>query len=185
MYSRSSIYLIIVVTFLASVLLSYQYISKYDRLKTSTNDNYEHAMIKIAIERHWGEADRILKDIKSGKNYFASGKEYYDEFLPPRLVALYYYVTGYEIYDSEMKIKRNNGKLPYLIIKTFLYYLALFYLCKKIFTIFPLKNCFFIILFLAFEPSIFQFHSSFWNEFLFFYLKFYCYLFYWTNLEIY
>ena len=168
MYSRSSIYLIIVVTFLASVLLSYQYISKYDRLKTSTNDNYEHAMIKTAIVHHWGEAGRILKDIKSGKNYFASGKEYYDEFLPPRLVALYYYVTGYEIYDSEMKIKRNNGKLPYLIIKTFLYYLALFYLCKKIFTIFPLKNCFFIILFLAFEPSIFQFHSSFWNESLFF-----------------
>ena len=168
MYSRSSIYLIIVVTFLASVLLSYQYISKYDRLKTSTNDNYEHAMIKIAIARHWGEADRILKDIKSGKNYFASGKEYYDEFLPPRLVALYYYVTGYEIYDSKNDFKRNNGKLPYLIIKTFLYYLALFYLCKKIFTIFPLKNCFFIILFLAFEPSIFQFHSSFWNESLFF-----------------
>jgi hypothetical protein len=125
-------------------------------------------MIKIAIGHHWGEADRILKDIKSGKNYFASGKEYYDEFLPPRFLALYYYITGYEIYDSEMKIKRNNGKLPYLIIKTLLYYLALLYFCKKIFSIFPLKNCFFIILFLAIEPSIFQYHSSFWNESLFF-----------------
>jgi hypothetical protein len=32
---------------------------------------------------------------------------------------------------------------------------------------FPLKNCFFFILFLAFEPSIFQYHSSFWNVSLF------------------
>ena len=67
-----------------------------------------------------------------------------------------------------MEVKINNGKLPYLIIKTFLYYLALFYLGKKLFIIFPPKNCFFIILFLALEPSIFQYHSSFWNESLFF-----------------
>ena len=168
MYSRSSIYLTIIIAFLASVLLSYHYILKYDRLKTLTNGNHEHAMIKIAVGIHWAEADRILKDIKSGKNYFASGKEHYDEFLPPRLLALYYYITSYEIYDSKMGSKINNGKLPYLIIKTLLYYLALFYLCKKIFTIFPLKNCFFIILFLSVEPSIFQYHSSFWNESLFF-----------------
>ena len=67
-----------------------------------------------------------------------------------------------------MVFQVNNGKLPYLIIKTFLYYLALFYFSKKILTILPIKNCFFIILFLALEPSIFQYHSSFWNESLFF-----------------
>ena len=86
MYSRSSIYLTIIIAFLASAILSYHYISKYDHLKTSTNGNREHAMIKIAISNHWVEAGRILKDIKSGKNYFASGKEYYDEFLPPKLL---------------------------------------------------------------------------------------------------
>ncbi len=168
MYSRSSIYLTIIIAFLASVLLSYHYILKYDRLKNSTDDYHEHAMIKIAVVNQWGEADKLLKDIKSGKSYFAAGGEYYDELLPSRLLALYYYITGYEIYDSKMNFKRNNGKLLYLIIKTSLYYLALLYFCKKIFSIFPLKNCFFIILFLAFEPSIFQYHSSFWNESLFF-----------------
>ena len=169
MYSRSSIYLTIIIAFLASVLLSYHYISKYDCLKTSTNNICEgSAMLKIAVTNQWVEADKILKDIKSGKSYFAAGKEYYDEFLPPRLLALYYYITGHEISDSKMNFKINNGKLPYLIIKTLLYYLALLYFCKKIFSIFPLKNCFFIILFLALEPSIFQYHSSFWNESLFF-----------------
>ena len=168
MYSRSSLYLTIIVAFLASAILSYHYISKYDRLKISTNDNRGHAMIKIAVGNHWVEADRLLKDIKSGKKYFASGGETYDEFLPQRLLALYYYITGYEIFDSNMGIKRNNGKLLYLIIKTSLYYLALFYFSKKILTILPIKNCFFIILFLALEPSIFQYHSSFLNESLFF-----------------
>ena len=167
MYSRFSIYLTIVIAFLVSVLLSYHYILKYDRSKDSANNNREHAMIKTAVSVPWTEADRILKDIKSGKNYFASGGEQISEFLPQKLLALYFYITGHEIYDSKMNLKINNGKLPYLIIKTSLYYLALLYFCKKIFSMFPLKNCFFIILFLAFEPSIFQYHSSFWNVSLF------------------
>ena len=84
MYSRSSIYLTIIIAFLASVLLSYHYISKYDHLKSSTNNNSGISMIKSAVAIHWVEAGRIIKDIKSGKNYFTSGKEHYDEFLPPR-----------------------------------------------------------------------------------------------------
>ena len=97
---------------MASAILSSHYILKYDRLKTSTDDYRGHAMIKIAIGNHWAEADRLLKDIKSGKGYFVSGTEYYDEFLPPRLLALYYYIAGHEIYDSKNNFKRNNGKLP-------------------------------------------------------------------------
>ena len=94
MYSKSSIYLTIIVAFLASAILSSHYILKYDRLKNSTNDYREHAMIKSAVANHWIGADWLLKDIKSGKNYFASGKEHYDEFLPSRLLVLYYYITG-------------------------------------------------------------------------------------------
>ena len=168
MYSRSSLYLTIIVAFLASAILSSHYILKYDRLRTSIDGYHEHPMIKISIGNNWHDAGEILKDIKSGKNYFTLGREHYDEFLPQKLLALYYYITGYEIYDSNMVVQVNNGKLPYLIIKTFLYYLALFYFSKKILTMLPIKNCFFIILFLALEPSIFQYHSSFWNESLFF-----------------
>ena len=130
MYSRSSIYITIIVSFLASVALSFHYISKYDHLEIVTHNNQQHAMIKSAVEVPWASASRILKDIKSGKNYFASGGEQISEFLPQRLLALYYYITGHEIYDSKMNLKRNNGKLPYLIIKTSLYYLALLYFCK-------------------------------------------------------
>ena len=124
-------------------------------------------MIKSAVQNHWKEADKILKDIKSGKNFFSSGGDY-DEILPQRFLAFYYYVIGDEIYDDEMNIKINNGKFLYLVIKTLFYYLTLIFFSKIIIKTFPLKNCFFIIFFLAFEPSIFQYHSSFWNEALFF-----------------
>tara|TARA_B100001123_G_scaffold313682_1_gene350903 strand:+ start:921 stop:2324 length:1404 start_codon:yes stop_codon:yes gene_type:complete len=167
MYSRSSIYLVIIFAFFSSILLSSHYVSKYDHLKVNADGSKSHRMLKLAISNSWSEADSILKDIKSGKKYFESGQKQYDEFLPQKLLVLYYYVAGYEISDSNMDFKTDNGKLTYLIIKTLLYYLSLYYLLKKILVIFPAKNCFFIILFLAFEPTIFQYHSSFWNESLF------------------
>ena len=108
MYSKSSIYLTIIVAFLASAILSSHYILKYDRLKTSADGERHHGMIKIAIGSHWHEAGKILKDIKSGKNYFTPGRERYDEFLPQKLLALYYYITGYEMYDSNMVFQVNN-----------------------------------------------------------------------------
>ncbi len=77
MYSRASINLIILFSFLSSILLSIHYVSKYDQLKFSTGLNrIEHPMIKIAITHHWAEADKILKDIKNGKSLFFSGGDY-------------------------------------------------------------------------------------------------------------
>jgi hypothetical protein len=49
-----------------------------------------------------------------------------------------------------------------------LYYLLIYLLYKKIIKIFPQKVTFFLILFLCLSPDIFQYHSSFWNESLFF-----------------
>ena len=57
MYSKSSIYLTIIVALLVSALLSCHYILKYDRLKSTTDGYREHAMIKIAVAQHWQDAD--------------------------------------------------------------------------------------------------------------------------------
>ena len=168
MYSRISINLIILFSFLISILLSAYYISKYDQQRFSKSLNrIEHPMIKIAIENHWADANTIIQNIKKGKNFFSS-YSHRDEFLPSKFLALYYYIIGEEIYDEKKNFKTDNGKLLYLIIKTSLYYLALIFFSYRIISIFPIKKCFFIILFLSFEPSIFQYHSSFWNESLFF-----------------
>ena len=72
------------------------------------------------------------------------------------------------IYDENGNFETNNGKFLYLVLKTLLFYSTLVYFAHKITKILPIKNCFFVILFVAIEPTIFQFHSSFWNESLFF-----------------
>ena len=88
---------------------------------------------------HWGEAAQILNDIKNKKNFFEYGKEY-DEFLPQRVLALYYYIIDEPIYDENRNFEINNGKFLYLILKTLLFYLALTYFAHKIIKILPIKN---------------------------------------------
>jgi len=167
-FSRLSINILIILSFLVSISLSFNYLSKYDRLiKTENSEKLIHPMLKSAVGIHWSEAAQILNDIKDKKNFFEYGKEY-DEFLPQRVLALYYYVIDEPIYDENGNFETNNGKFLYLILKTLLFYLALTYFAHKITKILPIKNCFFIVLFLGLEPTIFQYHSSFWNESLFF-----------------
>jgi hypothetical protein len=171
MYSRNTIFFIIIFSFIVSSLLSCYYVLKYDRIVTLSNGNETHSMIKIALNNPWAEADKILKDIKSGKNFFSSGDAQYDEFLPSKILALYYYLIKQDLYDYNGNIKTNNNKLGYILIKTFFYYLTLFYFSKKIIKILPLKNCFFVITFLSLMPDIMQYHHSFWNESLAFPLQ--------------
>ena len=67
-------------------------------------------MIKIAIENHWNDANRIIQNIKKGKNFFSS-YSHNDEFLPSKFLALYYYIIEEEIYDEKRNYKTDNGKL--------------------------------------------------------------------------
>jgi len=170
-YSRLSINIIIIFSFLLSISLSFHYLSKYDKLVVvkKTGALY-HPMLKSAVSNHWEEADEIIIDIKNKENFFTYGGDY-DEFLPQRILALYYLILDKPIFDENKNFDTNNGKLLYLILKTLLFYLALIYFAYKITKILPITNCFFIILFIAIEPTIFQFHSSFWNESLFFPLQ--------------
>jgi hypothetical protein len=170
-FSKLSINIVIILSFLLSISLSFYYLSKYDKLiEVENTKGLIHPMLKSAVGNHWDEADEIITDIKNKKNFFEYGKEY-DEFLPQRILALYYFIIDEPIYDENKNFKTDNGKFLYLILKTLLFYSALIYFAHKITKILPITNCFFIILFLAIEPTIFQFHSSFWNESLFFPLQ--------------
>ena len=98
---------------------------------------------------------------------------FFQKPLPQRLVAIYSLLSGHEIIDEwepNVKIKLG-GKLPFLIIQSLIYYLALVYLALKIIKIFPIENCFYIVFFLAFEHTISQYHSSFWTESFYFTLQ--------------
>jgi len=164
-YSKKNIILLILLSFLSSIFLSYNYLSKYD--KYSKYNQKKHPMIKIAIENHWMNAHEIVSDVKKGKSLIQSGLDFSDEYLPGKLLAIYYLATGDEIYEDDI-IKADNGKYLYLVIKTLFYYFAVYFFYKRLIKIFNLKQSFFSVIFLIFLPDLFQYHSSFWNESLFF-----------------
>jgi len=169
-FTLNKIFFLIFLGFISSIVLSNYYLVKYDKYR---DDGYSHVMLKDETLRIWHQAAKIVEDVKNGKNFFLSGEVTTTKPLPERLVAIYSLLFGHEIIDEwEPNIKiKLSGKLPFLIIQSLAYYLALVYLVLKISKIFPIENCFYIIFFLAFEHTIFQYHSSFWSESFYFTLQ--------------
>ena len=60
---------------------------------------------------------------------------------------------------------------PYLLIQCLIYYLSLFFLYSVISKKIDQKICLPIILFLSLEPTVFQYHGTFWSESVFFSLQ--------------
>ncbi len=169
-FTLNKIFFLIFLGFISSIVLSNYYLVKYDKY---VDDGNSHVMIKDETLRIWHQGAKIVEDVKSGKNFFLSGDIVYTKPLPERIVAIYSLLSGHEIIDEwkpNIKIKLG-GKLPFLIIQSLVYYLALVYLVLKISKIFPIENCFYIVFFLAFEHTIFQYHSSFWSESFYFTLQ--------------
>lgn len=170
MLINKRIYITILVAFLLSLITSSIFIKNFDRYEISTDEKENHAMIKGDIPDMWIDAQVIKNDLSSGKGYFESGKEIFRSYLPPRSFALYSYVFNYELFENwEKKIfSSDNKKIYFLFLQSIFYFFSLVILFKEIKKHYEIKTCFFIICFLAFEPTIFLFHSTFHTESLFF-----------------
>ena len=170
MLPNKKIYILLIFAFILSSITSLILVNKYDRYEVSTDSIENHAMIKGDIPDIWIDGQTIKNDLDNGKNYFDSGKEIFRSYLPPRLIVLYSYIFKYELFeDWENKIFNvDKSKVFYLIFQSLFYYICLLFFYKKIINHYPIKTCFFIILFLALEPTIFFYHSSFHTESIFF-----------------
>ena len=166
MYTKNKIYIIIFLGFISSIILSNYYVLKYDKF----NDSGNHILLKDETYYHWYHGAKIVEDVKNGKNFLLSGDIIFTKPLPQRIVALYSLLSGHEIMEEWKPIAKIKlgGKLPFLIIQSLIYYLVLVYLFLKIYKLFPIRNCFYVIFFLAFEHTINQYHSSFWTESIYF-----------------
>ena len=129
-------------------------------------------MIKDSIRGDWNKADKLNQLKKENFNYFFYKIGYDKPYLPPRTVALYYSLVKKDIKDQNNNIQASDGKYFLLILQTLFYYLCLFFLSKTLLNRSEDKNIiFFSILFLSLEPTILQWHSSFFTESIFFSLQ--------------
>ena len=149
MFTKNKIYIIIFLGFISSILLSNYYVLKYDKF----NHRGNHILIKDETYYHWYYGAKIVEDIKKGKNIFLSGAIITTKPLQQRIVALYSLISGHEIMEEWKPVAKIKigGKLPFLIIQSLIYYSVLVYLFLKIYKLFPIRNCFYVIFFLSFE----------------------------------
>ena len=160
---------VISISFILSVLLSMYYLHFYDDYHLN---GISHIMLKEETLAHWFKGAIIVEQIKNGTPIFIAGEEMFTKPLPQRIVAIYSYLLNFEIIENWDSLKVTKGnKLPFLFLQSILYYISVFIFYLQISKIFSKKITLIIIIFLCFEPTIFQYHSSFWTESFYFSLQ--------------
>ena len=170
--NNKATFFIIFVGLILSILFSINGLNKYDKNKTSIDGKSYHQMIKADTFRYLSHGDEIKDQLNAGVSFFKTGREHYTKYLPPRLIAAYYYFFDKDLFQNPSRKIINEGiHLYYIIIQCFLYYFSITILFLTLRNIFDKRICFFIFIFLSFEPTIFQYHGTFWSESIFFSLQ--------------
>ena len=162
------IYLLIILGFLYSCFVGFKYLEKYDVVDNKKLINPYFFAKEGGTPTFWHEAHNIKTNIKK-KGYLKSGYKYEFEYLPSKLIFLYYKIINEDIkvYDVSLKkevFKINNKKFGLIIFQNLIYYFSVLYLFLNVKKFFTNDLIFFIslILFICFEPTINQ-----WNRVLF------------------
>jgi hypothetical protein len=165
--------ILIFVSFCISLIISKYYLNNYDSFFLDKNgEEGAHKMIKYDTLRYLSHGAEIKEDLTNGENFFNTGREHFTKYLPPRIIAAYYYYFDKDLFNNFDEKKINVGiHFPYLIIQCLIYYLSLFFLYCVISKKTDKNICIPIVFFLALEPTIFQYHGTFWSESIFFSLQ--------------
>ena len=137
-----------------------------------SNENVIHQMIKNDAFRYFSHGYEIKEDLKNGKNYFETGRKHFTKYLYPRIIAAYYLFFDIELFDNKELNKINLGVHDiYLFLQSLIYFLAILFLYFQIKGRYSVNIIYFVVGFLCLEPTLFQYHASFWSETIFFSLQ--------------
>ena len=170
MYNSKKLYLVLLIGFLLSISVSFFTINKFDNYSNYYGAK-QHKIIKADPEKFYSKANAI-------KNKIDYDLEYREPFLPARTIAYFYKLIQKDLYDEFQKkdensvssydiVKNKNGKLLYFFFQSILFYSSLIYFLKKLSIKFDTKIVLLVGIFLAFEPTILFYHSTFWSESIF------------------
>ena len=156
---------VIFIGFFLSVILSINNLNKYDKNLVAEDGTSYHQMIKGDAYRYLSHGSSIKNQLKNDINFFETGRSHFTKYLPPRIAAAYYYFFNLNLFDELNKKKINLGiHFPYLLLQSIFYFFSVSVFYLSVSKIFNSRICFYLILFLSLEPTINQYHSSFWSE---------------------
>ena len=168
---KKKIFLILLIGFFLSISYSVYTVNNFDKTIPKKDKNL---MISGDIRLIWREADIFKNDyFDKNKKYFDSGLEYTRTYLPSKLLALYSQIFNFKFFeDLEQNRVNEGGKLYYLLFQSIIFYIALFYFYGKLKLFLNNDNLsFYVVSFLSLEPTILQWHSTFWTESIYFTLQ--------------
>lgn len=161
---------IFLVAFFCSIILStITYVKNDKEQLTKSNIQYNN-LIKGDAAYYFVKARYFQKNIEDNNMFYFSG-EYQGSFLYPILIGGFYNIFDENVFNTE-EIKDINPpnptiiKLYFLILQSLLYFVSVAFLISKFDKLNKnIKNI--LLLFLLFEPTIFQYHSLFMTESIF------------------
>ena len=164
-------YIIILIAILVSICWSNYNLKKFDNVKINFIDRYYNQFLYSDLNATWKTADKFRKNLKEGNTFLNSIPEYEKFLLPSIIVGYYYYLIDTDIYEKkdngQFVIKENNFKFGLLVLQILIYFFSLIFFSTELKKIVN-KNLYrIIIIFLALEPTLLQWHSSLWNESIF------------------
>ena len=169
MNTREIFFLFLVLTgFILSILNNFYQVEYFDYFRSSINGTKIHPMINSDIFLFWKEGALTAEDLINGKNYFLTGEEYRRPYLPSRIYAFFSILMSQDLLTNDGLVSLEFNKILILISQTIIFYFLIICLYFVLIKHLPKNVSKIIIIFLAFEPTLFMYHSSFLSESIFF-----------------
>ena len=166
---REIFFLFFVLTgFILSILNNFYQIEYFDYFRASLDGSKLHSMINSDIFLFWKEGALTAEDLINGKNYFLTGEEYRRPYLPSRIYAFFSILMSQDLLTNDGLVSLEFNKILILISQTIIFYFLIIFLYFVLIKHLPKNVSKIIIIFLAFEPTLFMYHSSFLSESIFF-----------------
>ena len=163
--------LIILFGIIINILASQYNLNKFDKIvKNHEGVSYNQITGSDLLDT-WEFADKFKNKISETNNFFKSLPHYERFYLPSIIVGFYYHIIDKEIYETidsgEKVVKTDNYKNGILLIQILLYYMSVYLLVKELRNKYKINYHFILLVFLSLEPTLIQWHHSFWNESIF------------------
>ena len=163
--------LIIIFGIILNFLASHYNLNKFDKIYKNYDGQSYNQITGSDLLDTWEFAETFRKKISETGDFFDSLPHYERFYLPSIIVGYYYYIIDKEIYETietgEKVVKVDNYKFGLLLIQILSYYFVIYLFVNTLKEKYKIKYSLILLIFLSFEPTIIQWHHSFWSESLF------------------
>jgi len=164
-------FLLVSIGLIFSLLNNFYQVEFFDNFRFNSIEGKTHSMVTGDILSFWKEGYSITNDLKLNKSYLETGGEYARPYLPSRIYAFFSIILSQDLISSDGSVSLNFNKTLILVTQTIIYYFLIIWLYFILLNYLPTNISKVSILFLAFEPTLFMYHSSLWSESIFFSLQ--------------